>query len=136
MIMKTKEVRFDGDLHLVVPDHPDFQWPAPSVLRFPPCCGPEKWNERYYIFDEVYGLRISPACFVHDVMWDLAEPSWGDFHYSNSIFLHNLLSIINTRSESSVLRFLRRHRAYKYYEAIDLFGHKYFWQLKNEKATV
>lgn len=132
--MNTKEVRFDGDLYLVVPDDSTFSWPADSTLEFPPCCGPEKWNTRFYIFDKLFGLCISPACWVHDTMWDLAEPTWGDYHYSNSVFLHNILNIINVRSEMSVLRFLRRHKAFAYYDAIDIGGAKYFWQLKQEQG--
>lgn len=132
--MKTREVRFDGDLYLIVPEHDSFYWPANSVLEFPACCGPEKWNERFYVFDKMFGLRISPACWVHDRMWELAMPSWQDFHYSNSVFLHNLLTIINTRSELSFLRFLRRHKAFAYYDAIDLHGGKYFWDYKESQG--
>lgn len=132
--MKTREVRFDGDLFLIVPDDDAFSWPADSVLEFPACCGPEKWNSKFYIFDKLFGLRISPACWVHDWMWDICTATWQNFHYSNSVFLHNILSIINTRSEVSALRFLRRHKAFAYYDAIDIGGAKYFWQLKKDQG--
>ena len=128
--MKTREVRFDGDLQLVIPDDDRFTWPAGSVLEFPFCCGPEKWNTKFYIFDKLFGVRISPACFVHDVMWEICDATWGDFHYSNSVFLHNVLNIVNMRSEVGFLRFLRRHKAFAYYDAIDIGGAKHFWEYK------
>lgn len=132
--MKTREVRFDGDLQLVIPDHSSFEWPANSIIEFPSCCGPEKWNSRFYVFDKLFGLCISPACWVHDRMWEICDATWGDYHYSNSVFLHNVLTIINTRSEFSLLRFLRRHKAFAYYDAIDIGGAKYFWQYKQDQG--
>ncbi len=74
-----------------------------------------------------WGLRMSAACFVHDYMWVKAERTWEAFHHSNSIFLHNLLAIID--SAGGFVRYFRCYRAVTYYMFVDS-AFKIFWRNK------
>lgn len=81
-----------------------------------------------FVPDKIIGLRISPACFIHD--WDyidgatVAHKQAVDFR-----FLQNLLTII--QRERGVVAFLlrpfRRRRALLYYEAVTDFGASAYW---------
>lgn len=91
--MTTIVERFDG-VDLIRPSGA-FMWPSSSFEGFPECCGPGgNWGtfERM-IPEKVLGMVVSPACFIHDVMWSGKEKSWAVFHASNSVLLTNLLEI-------------------------------------------
>ncbi len=79
--------------------------------------------------DTMWGLPISPACYIHDEMWAMSDGSWIHFHLSNSIFLHNLISLIDSQSRSKILKRLRIYRAATYYSAVDTFGKTVYWDV-------
>jgi len=114
----------DGIGDLVVPDR---------VFIFPPIG--LFVNEHTPFLKKIFGegIPISPACFVHDTMWVRAEPTWEAFHQSNSVFLHNLISLIETQSHNSYLRERRLYRAVTYYNAVDSLGQYIFWNLKDKQ---
>lgn len=89
-------------------------------------CGPGSWKIDL-VPDRIYGLDISEACNVHDWMYYEGRTS-GDKSRADRAFLENILIIIDNqyckkkRWYRGILRFLRRRRAYKYYEAVSNFG--------------
>jgi len=109
---------------LIAPD--TIEWPTIYTDEFGTCCGPGEFGDKF-VPDTMWGLRVSAACYVHDFMWSVCEPTWSEFHYSNSVFLHNLLSIIEVNG--GFLKYLRSYRAVTYYMAVDT-AFKVFWANK------
>lgn len=69
-------------------------------------------------------------------MWDVCEASWAGLHQSNSIFLNNILSIVDHRLEDVAKREAARVQALTYYVAVNTVGIPIFWRVKrkNERA--
>jgi hypothetical protein len=99
----------------------------------------------------IYFLNIKDACDIHDItyLWgcgprkfDFRAPDGGfqnvrsaeDKAESDRIFLNNLLRIIDKRSCCKLLAFIRRKRAFKYYEAVSVFGGPSYWDTAAEEA--
>ena len=125
--MITTTTTFDG-IRFVVPAE-GFQWPHPTFAGFPTYCGAGDTGDRF-IPDTIWGVSISPACFIHDQMWTLAEASWADFHMSNAILFVNLAAIIQARSANWVTRDIRLARAATYLLAVSTAGAPIFWGMK------
>lgn len=87
-----------------------------------------------FVPETIYGLRVSPACYVHD--WDYIEgrTEW-DKREADARFLRNMLYLIEAERGfvAAVLRLFRRRRALFYYEAVVEFGHTAFWRGKPEQ---
>lgn len=124
--MDTIREKFDG-VQLVRPVDPEFSWGHPTFVGFPTCCGAGKGLGDALVPDSWYGVCFSPACKVHDFMFDKVEASWAGFHYANSVFLCNLLAIANNYPCNRFKRQLLRVKAYQYYEAVNSFGAIVFW---------
>jgi lysozyme len=135
--METKLVLFSG-VPLVIPVifGTPMEFAKPSFCDYPSKCGAGVGIGDIIVPETMYGLSVSPACDIHDAMWDIAEPSWIEFHQSNSIFLSNILSIIHHRSSSITLEHLRNYRAVTYYNTVNTIGSKIFWKLKKEQGEL
>ena len=129
--MNTIVERFDG-VDLLRPTG-SFLWPHPTFAGFPTCCGAGKMGD-YLVPDTVWGVNISPACWVHDQMYDLSPPTWGGFHYSNAVFFHNIAAIIQAKSSTTFARNLRLARASMYLLAVSTAGAGIFWGIKAKQS--
>lgn len=81
-----------------------------------------------FVPDRILGLRVSPACFIHD--WDYANgASIEHKHAADGRFLLNLLALIERDRGvvAAILRPLRRRHALLYYEAVTDFGASAYW---------
>lgn len=103
-----------------------------SLAAFPDCCGAGRGLGQIMVPETIWGLRISPACYVHDDDWDIAPPTWEAFRAANSRFLENINSLINHSSRLALLRMLRRYRAATYYSAVSEAS-IIFWRLKRRQ---
>ncbi len=65
--METKYTFFDG-MMLETPNIA-IEWPSPTLDDFPTFCGPGRLGD-FFIPDSILDLKISPACYIHDLMWD------------------------------------------------------------------
>jgi len=81
--------------------------------------------------DTIYGLKICEACDRHDCAYHFGK-TIKDKHKADMQFLVNLLILVNRGN--FWLRFLRRRRALKYYEAVREGGDKAFWSGKESKG--
>ena len=79
-------------------------------------------------------MNVSPACWVHDQMFALADPTWKDFYLANDTFIHHLKQIIEHESGNRVMKQLRIIRAYEYYAAVMLPGSIAFWSMKAKQG--
>ena len=129
--MNTITTTFDS-VQLVCPSE-KFMWPHPTFKGFPSACGAGKLGD-YLIPDTLWGLNVSPACYIHDQMWSLAEPSWSDFHASNALLFVNCAFIIQARSANFFIRDLRIARAATYLLAVSTLGAPIFWSLKEKQG--
>ncbi len=105
-----------------------------ELSAFPDCCGAGNGLGEWVVPERVYGLRISPSCFIHDDDWEEAPPTWDAFRAANSRFLDNLLAQVETQSRFWPVKFLRRHRVMDYYGAVT-DAHRVFWRLKKRQMT-
>ena len=130
--MKTVLEIFDG-VPLIRPAG-DWMWPESTFQRFPTYCGAGKIGDTI-VPDTIFGLVISPACFIHDQMWTLAPPTWEEFHESNSIFLTNMTSINRVNTRFSLVRVFRQVVINDYYESVSHVGSHHFWSLKENQSA-
>lgn len=127
--MKTKKLHIDG-VTLIVPESYRARY---SLLdHFPSCCGAGDGIGNMLVPETMYFLRISAACYIHDLCWKIAENTWADFHQSNYIFLVNILAIIRAKSGNTITRRLRNRRALKYFTAVDETGAMIFKSMKGD----
>lgn len=108
----------------------DLSWPTPTVEEFAAYCGAGDGFFNNIVPEKIWGIIISPACYVHDKMWAEAKPTWADFHHSNSVFWANINSLIMEQSKSRTLARLRLYRAVTYFNAVDSLGASIFWHMK------
>jgi hypothetical protein len=130
--MNTIIERFDS-IDLIRPVG-DFMWPHHQFEGFPTCCGAGKAGDKF-IPDSVWGVNISPACWVHDQMWSMAPATWGAFHYSNSVLLLNCAFIIQARSANVVSCKIRLASAANYWLGVTIAGSPIFWAMKAQGAV-
>jgi len=102
--------------------------PFVRLSDFPDSCGAGRGIGQIIVPETMFGLRVSAACYTHDLSWEYAEKTWADFHQTNSMFLRNMLSIIEAKSRSTVLRVLRNYRAMTYYNSVDTAGAVHFFK--------
>ena len=95
-------------------------------------CGTKGFG--WTIPDTMYGLKVSEACDIHDFMYYAGE-THQDKKVADRTFLYNLLRIIEAKSKSKILKFLRGKRARAYYLAVKNFGGPAFWVGKNIAET-
>ena len=77
-----------------------------------------------FIPDTIYGLIITEACDIHDYDYHVGETE-EDRQAADLRFLNNLMIIVNMKG--GWLRWFRRRRALKYYEAVRELGSDAFW---------
>jgi hypothetical protein len=85
-----------------------------------------------FIPDTIYGLNITEVCNIHDYDYHVGETE-EDRRAADHRFLNNLMIIINMKG--GWLRWFRRRRALKYYEAVRELGSDAFWAGKVMKNT-
>jgi len=133
--MKTKIYEFIGPkqqiIKIVAPENIEF--PSMFINDYGSYCGAGKGFGDIMVPEKIWGLPITIACYVHDIMWEMADGTWEAFHSSNAIFIRNILSCIRALSTSGCLKRLRNYRAVTYYNAVDKFGPNIFWALKEEQ---
>ena len=128
--MDTSTILIEG-CELIIPTSIKKFWPTQIAIDdFPSFCGAGNGFGDRIVPEKTIGLKVSPACFVHDLSWEICELSWAGFHQSNSIFLHNLQQIIINRSSSEILKMIRLYRAVTYFNAVDSVGAHFFWERK------
>lgn len=81
-----------------------------------------------FIPDRIYGTDISPACHVHDFMYDRGR-TIEDKDEADLVFLNNMLRLIERDAAAKWYkpRGLMRSRANKYFKAVRAFGGPAFW---------
>lgn len=79
-----------------------------------------------YVPDTCYGLSIKEACCIHDYMYCVGRSQW-DKERSDRIFLENMLHIIARNTKSSAMLWLRKKRAWTYYQCVVRFGGPSYW---------
>ena len=115
---------------------------APKALHLPLClnsfpdsCGPgHGWLEKI-IPEKIYGLRISPACWIHDKSWSIAKATKEDFHLSNCLFLWNIAVLLERfPSPYWLINILRGYRMVTYFLAVNgEEGKRHFEECKKIK---
>jgi len=92
-------------------------------------CGAAGWKLDI-VPDTIWGLEVTEACNIHDWMYAEGE-TIHDKMTADRTLLNNLLRLIEAETRWGWLRWLRRKRALKYYQAVAEFGGPAFWANKN-----
>ncbi len=93
-------------------------------------CGTDGWKGQL-VPEKIWGLPVTAACNIHDWMYS-AGFDIADKREADRAFLNNMLRLIDAAGGIGLLRWLRRKRALKYYQAVAEFGGAAFWDSKNE----
>lgn len=122
--MKIQKVKVNG-ITLYAPE--GYEPPNGEV---PDCCGAGRGLGEALVPETMWGLRISPACHIHDFSWEVADRE--DFTFTNFLFLANLLILI-WHGSSKLMYWLRSYRAMTYFNAVQVVGRAGFDRLKDEE---
>ena len=77
----------------------------------------------------LWGLSIEECCNIHDYMYKVGK-TIEHKREADRVFLNNMLRVVDTGSKW--MKFLRKRRAWKYYEAVSHFGGPAFWSGKDK----
>lgn len=139
--METRIVQFDG-VPLIVPmmelndgSKVPLDFPYDTFKEFTSFCGAGRGIGDLVVPESIFWLKVSPVCYIHDIMWQMAQPTWTEFHQSNSTMMHNLLTVIEKRSSNKWLEHLRNYRAITFYNAVDVLGEPIFWAVKENQIN-
>ena len=125
--MNLTEEKINGSLLLAPVEF--WQMSESALSEIAQGCGPGSgWKEKI-VPNTIYFLKIIAACKIHDFMYHFGETKEDKLN-ADVTFLRNLLRIIRQQTSFWPLKWLRRKRAYKYYEAVVDLGNKAFWKNK------
>lgn len=125
--MRTKLTVFDGVCLRIPGDN--FTWPHPTFSGFPSCCGPGQGLGNKLVPESILGVRLSPACFIHDEMFASEKKSWANFYYSNAVFMANCMEINRVKSKTRFRAWLRKPAIWTYVKAVNTgIGAKCFFK--------
>lgn len=79
-------------------------------------CGPGRFGN-FGWFDNMLGVNVKAACTVHDFEYCIGTTKKAK-DAADKRMLDNMLTIINKKSESAILRWLRSYMATSYYRAV------------------
>jgi len=129
--MITKQLNIEGH-NFIVPAEITGFWPGMPLSELPHSCGAGHGIGDLIVPEKIFGIRVTPACSIHDLSWEYAEATWADFHQSNSMFFHNLLELVRVQSANVFMRKIRYGMAVNYYLAVDTVGARIFCKEKGE----
>lgn len=110
---------------------PTDYWKLTSAQRDEICngCG-AKGILGLFIPNVILGVKITPACCIHDYMYQRGE-TFEDKQKADRIFFNNMIRLIEAKKSSAWLQRLRIWFAERYYRAVVRFGGTAFWDGKN-----
>ena len=83
MLYSTKQPTTGATMELITSNYKNIPFIVPAVgfmwpqeINFPSCCGAGTGVQEKVIPDNFYGVNVSPACWIHDQMFTLADPTW------------------------------------------------------------
>lgn len=82
-------------------------------------------------------IKISPACRIHDLDWQFAEPTWEAFFTANSRLYANIKAIVVKQSEGYPEFLIKQALKYPavYANAVSsIIGQRIFWNLKKDEG--
>ena len=81
------------------------------------------------ISDSILGLSIKEACCIHDWMYGTGR-SIRDREIADSVFLENMLELIEKKPSWRITKYFRKKIAFGYYEGVRRIGGFLFWRNK------
>ena len=143
--MKSVLFYFDKHIVLEIPVPLKYKFPKQySYKTFPDhFCGSGDGISEQLVPDYIYSftrylkwiglnfsIKLSPACWIHDKEWIIAEPTWEAFHESNERLQNNMKEIIKRKCRNEYLKAFALYRPVTYMNAVNLHGKRNFWTLK------
>ena len=127
--METVRVVFDG-IPLIVPviAGQPMEFPYDTHQAFPAYCGAGQGIGNALVPETIERVRVSVACYIHDVMFAVADKTWTEFHNCNYIFFLNLLSVIQKKAKTLEQRYKALKYIYLYFLAVDKLSQIFFFK--------
>lgn len=91
-------------------------------------CGPGKGIGDKLVPDSIFGLSVTKACEIHDFMYAFGEKTKEYKEAADRVFLSNMMTLIDLGTEWGIVKWFRKRRAFKYYEAVSMFGGAAFYR--------
>jgi len=114
---------------------PPEYWKLPEEARKAFRCGPGRGVLEWLVPDTIYGLSVSAACSIHDWSYSHGKTA-SDKCEADTVFLNNMIRLIEAAGGPWLLRRLRLRRARAYYEAVSHFGGPAYWNQKNRPTEI
>lgn len=93
--MKSVKIEYSG-VKLEIPDFLYSLWPhSMPVSQWPTYCGSGDGIGDWLVPDSIHGVRVCPACFIHDIDWAISKREYRCFMVANNRFRRNLLAIVS-----------------------------------------
>jgi len=114
---------------------PPEYWKLSAEDRAARRCGPGRGVLEWLVPDTIYGVSVSAACSCHDFMYAHGKTP-DDKCEADTVFLNNMIRLIEAHGGWWPIQFLRLRRALIYYEAVSHFGGTAFWNEKNKPTEI
>lgn len=129
LIFRAKDER---SIKEILKDHsylniPNKLWKTPDVMLSDICNGCGAAGKFDFVPDTMWGLNVSPACFVHDFRYDQGRTEKDKKKADEDFLINTILIIDNDPKAWRITKALRRIRAVNYYTAVCEKGHDAFW---------
>lgn len=99
-------------------------------------CGPGRGILERIVPETVYGLCITPACAIHDFMYKVGPPTGEGKQEADTVFLNNMVRIVEANTTKLPLLYLRLWRVRTYYIMVSRFGGVAYWHDKNHPSEM
>ena len=94
-------------------------WPFDLPLAaWPTYCGAGDGLGDWLVSDTICGVRVCPACFIHDIEWAIARRSYRGFQDANNRLLRNLNALTAAHHLAGVKAAEARTRAGLYWAVV------------------
>lgn len=120
------------DVTFVVPSVP-IEFPHKDIKSFGTYCGPGDGVGDKLVPDviPIFRVKLSPACWIHDLCFQLGDPTWSDFRLANSGMLTNAVACVYAQTNTYFTRRLCTRIVQGYVYSVDCeLGMFTYWKLK------
>lgn len=101
-------------------------WPYELALEdWPTFCGAGGIGD-LFVPDELCGVNISPACFVHDIDFAVLPREWWEFQQANNRLYCNMIAVLNSNIQNKKQLAKAKREARWYWIGVSVFGWKHF----------
>lgn len=101
-------------------------WPVDMPLaEWPTFCGAGGIGD-ILVPDDIIGVHISPACFIHDIDFATLPREWWPFQQANNRLYSNIVALVESQITDAVKLKKAKRSAMRYWIGVSVFGWRHF----------